>query len=114
MRISYWSSDVCSSDLIYLIEMMARTANISEERVKSLFQDIHDQVEKFTGDDLRRMRRIMRSRKAVVDRVFDQRQGIDILEKLNLSKMRERLLRSEERRVGKECEKGVDLGGRRR
>src|SRR3546814_178665 len=86
------SPDLVLLSFIYLIEMMARTANISEERVKSLFQDIHDQVEKFTGDDLRRMRRIMRSRKAVVDRVFDQRQGIDILEKLNLSKMRERLL----------------------
>src|SRR3546814_20599711 len=78
MRISDWSSDVCSSDL--------------------LPPALH-------AGHLRRLRRARRRRPA--------RPGPAHADARLARAQRRALRRSEERRVGKECVRRVDLGGRR-
>src|SRR3546814_12091023 len=87
MRISDWSSDVCSSDLAA------------------------------GGADLARARSIFAQAVEVAVEGQDQRAGFRDLEvvgrDLHPLPLQLRHLRSEERRVGKECVVRVDLGGRR-
>src|SRR3546814_4213318 len=85
MRISDWSSDVCSSDLVTPATSVAAPA--ATKRVMS-------PLENFEGD---------------LDGLLHAAFGFATFRPFQ----REVCERSEERRVGKECVSSVDLGGRR-
>src|SRR3546814_15606227 len=94
MRISDWSSDVCSSDLIAV--------------VPHAFADHH----RYVAEDLRfgsDLPVLMTEKDAVKCQVFatDRYYSVPIRAELPEA------FRSEERRVGKECAVRVDPGGRR-
>src|SRR3546814_3310737 len=76
MRISDWSSDVCSSDLVTLPPVGAVTDPVTGQ--------VLDRVEDLAGDAVRRAANLADLRKKRLDRLV-------------------RTNRSEERRVGKEC-----------
>src|SRR3546814_16395766 len=92
MRISDWSSDVCSSDLWEV----------------SLVNEMLTQMEGHDGIFIASTNQIDALDKAALRR-FDIKIGFGALRP---NKARE-LLRSEERRVGKEWSVRVDIGGRR-
>lgn len=86
------SPDLVLLSFLYLVEMMVRTANIGFDMASSILKDIEIHIGKLSGDDLKRMRRILSSRRRVIDQIYDDRRGLDIMEQLNVSRMRERLL----------------------
>src|SRR3546814_15023077 len=91
MRISDWSSDVCSSDLFGLFPMLKRYKDFKHDWEPAMLEGSHDLVFRNSFKYIRYA-----------------------LETLNGTGTRyEFECRSEERRVGKECAVRVDLGGRR-
>src|SRR3546814_12323435 len=109
MRISDWSSDVCSSDLDQLDQQRKRS----------------ELAEKRTAEAIHGRERLQHARRAaeglVASRVADRplteaiAQFLDGQWRHYLTQtwLRDGADRSEERRVGKECVSSVDLGGRR-
>src|SRR3546814_13919965 len=97
MRISDWSSDVCSSDLLG----SERSIDMSYTGSADLYLgDVSSQVAEY----------LYRPRPCV----FLNAQGVDWQEDPNYRFWSlGPVIRSEERRVGKECVSRVDLGGRR-
>src|SRR3546814_17591131 len=92
MRISDWSSDVCSSDLTASkAPVEAPLGTAAREKVPSSSCSSTSTV------GLPRESRISRAPTAAMEATRDAPGGV----------------RSEERRVGKECSVRVDLGGRR-
>src|SRR3546814_11339304 len=95
MRISDWSSDVCSSDLLQ---------GLGSGRVREGLIGDEDVIERKTvGNELLRLQPLRFNRlekHRCADRIDKTRRDRDVA-------------RSEERRVGKECVVSVDLGGRR-
>src|SRR3546814_14075249 len=112
MRISDWSSDVCSSDLVLLVEQLARDDTAVEARV---FGDLADRSLQRTTDDVdaaglvfvdarqafERLGRVQQRRTAAGDDAFFDR-GAGRVEGV-VDAILAFLHRSEERRVGKEC-----------
>src|SRR3546814_11525477 len=88
MRISDWSSDVCSSDLLDLVGRLLDAPGAAAAR---------------SSADLGRIQARLR---------HDLRNPLNAI-KGYAELLLEELDRSEERRVGKECVSRVDLGGRR-
>lgn len=86
------SPDLVLLSFLYLIEMMVRTANVGSNMAHSVLKDIEYHIGKLPGDDLKRMRRILNSRRQVIDQIYDDRRGLDIMEQLNVSRMKARLL----------------------
>src|SRR3546814_2638068 len=95
MRISDWSSDVCSSDL------HSGSKATMTVRVDGSGRAVHDGPQVEIGGNERYISVSRAEFKKIV-------RGEGRIEPLQ-----ERLPRSEERRVGKECVIRVDLGGRR-
>src|SRR3546814_17572539 len=97
MRISDWSSDVCSSDLVVAAQVGEDVQHFGLHcRVQSGGRLVGDQeVRRFGQGD--RQQHALQHPAAQLVRVSSVGPGG----------------RSEERRVGKECEVSVDLGGRR-
>src|SRR3546814_14269354 len=87
MRISDWSSDVCSSDLAYLQEHVDDAGVLAD---RALALGAHARV----GQDLRN--RIL-GRRALFG-LISARQMLNIVLRMGIADVR-----SEERRVGKEC-----------
>src|SRR3546814_12497193 len=98
MRISDWSSDVCSSDLLYPPQFAADCFGLTTRRLK----DIEDE----NGIEIRRV-----PRGTVTSRAYTLRDIFDIAA-LRRAKGYAKGLRSEERRVGKSVSVRVDFGGR--
>src|SRR3546814_19695302 len=106
MRISDWSSDVCSSDLRIHLRRGTRRVARDEAPQHGLVVGVANggEVEQHGEAE----RRHLRGRRAVMDvpdRILQPRRCIFLL------KLAEK--RSEERRVGKSVSVRVDLGGRR-
>src|SRR3546814_15352025 len=99
MRISDWSSDVCSSDLpaclqLQHLERGALTLH-HQPRKDQLAQSLRFQ---FTHHRLQPLRGlVLQSRQRIINSRTDLRLQLGVAERL------QRALRSEERRVGKEC-----------
>src|SRR3546814_15284827 len=92
MRISDWSSDVCSSDLVGAVEHLrsiALEAGLSEDEV--VFSGSVDDMELIA---------LYAQSKAVAFPSWHEGFGLPILEAMMFGKA---VIRSEERRVGKEC-----------
>src|SRR3546814_14186685 len=96
MRISDWSSDVCSSDLI---DGARRRARPFRRRIDGV------------GKDLRRQARGLHQGDESARR--QQPGALDLLAFAGGGERHDDGARSEERRVGKECVVRVDLGGSR-
>src|SRR3546814_13235819 len=122
MRISDWSSDVCSSDLFPVQENLlgGDDAGVAEQE-KSGAETDHpgiavDEEQAEQHQEVAEIERIAGGAEAPAS---DQRVGVDPLihaAALDVDEPDDRRaqhLRSEERRVGKECVSRVDLGCRR-
>src|SRR3546814_15527209 len=90
MRISDWSSDVCSSDLLEVQAGQLAQKQAQNQQVKQLAQAIVQDHQSAN----QKLMQIAKTRNVQVERQLDQkhRQKLDQLQG-----------RSEERRVGKEC-----------
>src|SRR3546814_19318182 len=109
MRISDWSSDVCSSDLINY-EICVLTALRERLRCKEIWVVGADRYRN-PDDDLPRD---FETRRADYYRELGRSEDAGAFVTGLRAQMAEALgARSEERRVGKECVSRVDLGGRR-
>src|SRR3546814_13767400 len=106
MRISDWSSDVCSSDLKAEHRLALARARFADDAEAAARLDLK-------ADALDGLQRAARSAKGDPE-VVDIEQGHDPSAPADRahSAGRRRPHRSEERRVGKECVRRVDLGGR--
>src|SRR3546814_14285609 len=92
MRISDWSSDVCSSDLTQTISPMIFVLSVRRAPQRL---DLVVQAVAVVGDDA------FDHREPVLDRPqFGAKLGVFLADQLDAL---HRLVRSEERRVGKEC-----------
>src|SRR3546814_15371119 len=106
MRISDWSSDVCSSDLVgrqilHVIDLRVRIIPVVR---------IAPQV------DLRLYTPVVEPIRTIADQAAGPREAAaELCERRSIDREAHRVCepRSEERRVGKECSVRVDLGGRR-
>src|SRR3546814_19662884 len=106
MRISDWSSDVCSSDLIILRQTPQRLVLLREPRISVFIR------ERTICEDFAPKRTIVEGRKVVrLINVFAVLNGIISAEDIPsiardhvfIRKHAKEIPRSEERRVGKEC-----------
>src|SRR3546814_11287905 len=88
MRISDWSSDVCSSDLGEAARLVARERDLGAER-----KHVRSKAFLHGGVEIR---------KVLLASVEDVTQGVESRQE-NPLKFGDLLSRSEERRVGKEC-----------
>src|SRR3546814_19632230 len=117
MRISDWSSDVCSSDLLQetgkALEFAERIHELLQvleppRRLQRLVVLPHLHIAGFLQHDLRQLR---------VRRGIDQRTpALEVIEQRSEAAPGSRAKfvgRSEKRRVGKECVRRVEPGGRR-
>src|SRR3546814_17719758 len=94
MRISDWSSDVCSSDLAYTL----RPSDARALAAANLVLWIGPSLETFLDEPLATL--------------AQPGAAVELLDSEGLT-LHDSRSRSEERRVGKECVSRVDLGGRR-
>src|SRR3546814_19425714 len=87
MRISDWSSDVCSSDLVGIVEVERRGDDLVADR-----EDAEDRLDRAGAAEQMADRRFGRTHRHGADRVAEQP-----LDRAEFDR------RSEERRVGQEC-----------
>src|SRR3546814_14547941 len=102
MRISDWSSDVCSSDLVDPLDAAARLPGIEEGAVDGI---LDGEAEVGVGADVGRVLAAQLQPDAdelAGRRLFDHLAGLDRAGEVHLVGQ-PRPDRSEERRVGKEC-----------
>src|SRR3546814_17039408 len=116
MRISDWSSDVCSSDLLDRLQCLVALTNPATEDHHLLELRLHRTVDTQVGEVARQpsdqlgVEHVGRHDEDQHAAVLQQRQRTLIEQ---LFQPRTALARSEESRVGKEWSVRVDLGGRR-
>src|SRR3546814_19781577 len=111
MRISDWSSDVCSSDLQSGMTMrsllLRRLARCLDDRGKI------ERAVAGGGEGFVEVARLGADRRVGIDARRRLDREAQILEHQRGREAARIIVRSKERRVGKECGVRVDLGGRR-
>src|SRR3546814_8048874 len=103
MRISDWSSDVCSSDLIERCGVLLHLINATQDDVGAAYRTVRRELEAYGGGLAEKAEVVALNKVDALDAETREQKQAALRKAIGKDAGRAELLRSEERRVGKEC-----------